>query len=61
MFDNIKNNETVFVPAIMVWGIIVMVTTLCILWFYDSLYMYALLTYFADCCYALGLYLEGLV
>lgn len=61
MFDNIKNNETVFVPAIIVWGIIVMVTTLCVLWFYDSLYMDAILMDFAEGCYALGLYLEGLV
>ena len=61
MFDNIKDNESVFVPAIMVWGIIVMTVSLCILWFFDSLYMDAMLTYFADGCYAFGLYLEGLV
>lgn len=53
MFDNIKDNDTVFVPAVLVWGVIVMATTLCVLWFYDSLYMDALLTGFAEGCYSL--------
>lgn len=61
MFDVKNDNQTVFVPEVIVWGIIVMSIAMIVLWCFDSLYMDALLTEFSKGCYALVMYVENLL